>query len=43
MFNAEELFDLALDLRLSKMIFGSFLAKQTGVFASSSYKALQPV
>jgi len=36
MFNEEELFDLAVDLRLSEMIFGSFPAKQTGVDASST-------
>jgi len=32
----EEQYDLALDLGLSEMIFGSFLAKQTGVIASST-------
>jgi hypothetical protein len=36
MFNAEELYDLAADLRLSEMIFGSFPAKQTGVDGSST-------
>jgi len=34
MFSAEELYDLALNLRLSEMIFGSFPAKQTGVVAT---------
>jgi len=34
MFN-EKLFDLALDLRLSETIFGSFPAKQTGAVTSS--------
>jgi len=35
MFSEEELFDLALDLSLSEMIFGSFLANQTGALTSS--------
>jgi hypothetical protein len=36
MCNAEELYNLALDLRLSEMTFGSFPAKQTGVVVSST-------